>query len=74
MDVAHFAAFVSGASSSSSTADRYRDYYDSIGAAGASSGNGSGSGSGSDLFPSTVLIGSDDPGLFAAYQVPRPSG
>ena len=68
MDVAHFAAFVSGASSSSS-ADQYRDYYDSSGGAGGT-GSGSGSGSGSDLFPSTVLIGADDPGLFAAYQVP----
>ena len=62
MDVAHFAAFVSG-TSSSSTADRYRDYYDSTGA-------GSGSSSGNDLFSAAVLIGADDPGLFAAYQVP----
>ena len=68
MDVAHFAAFINGDSSSSSShsnssSDRYREYYDS----------GSGSVGGVELCPPlSLLVGLDEPGLFAAYQVDPP--
>ena len=64
VDIAHFAAFVSGASSSNN-ADRYRDYHDNITTADSSVS----AGSGVDLIPFSLLIGLDEPGLFAAYQV-----
>ena len=67
VDCAHFAAFVSGASSSN-IADRYRDYHDNINTADSSVSAGSGS-VGVDLISPSLLIGLDEPGLFAAYQV-----